>query len=120
MTTLCEDKWRPDSKDRSWTTTRVEIWVVMDSKSETVAAGPVFVRSSEDMEKQIEVVLKHRDKDGFNMFFDNACDYTAFRVGALELCSDKFVFIPTDSCFIDYSFVKSKMESHDDKDTQQV
>lgn len=111
MQTICEKEWRPDSKDRSWATTRLEIWAVMDSISDTVAAGPVFVHSSEEMEKQIEIVLKHRDKDGFNMFFDNAADYTAYRVGALELSSDKFVFIPTDSASIDYSSVKSKMES---------
>lgn len=118
MHTVCEEKWRDDSKERSWAVTRLEIWAVMDSKSDTVAAGPVFVHSSDEMAKQIEIVLKHRDKDGFNMFFDNADDYTAYRVGALELSTDRFVFIPTDSAFIDYSSVKSKMESNNAKDTQ--
>lgn len=114
MNTECEAKWRPDSKDRSWTVKRVEAWVVLDRKADVVAAGPIFVSSPDEMEKQIEIVLRHRDKDGLNMFFDNADDYTAYRIGAFEISTEKFIFIPTDSSHIDYSFVKSKLESKED------
>ncbi len=101
--------WHEDSPDRPWTVTREEIWLLLDSKAHQSRC--FHFRNFEDAHRSVVNVLRYRDKDGTNMYVDNASDYSLVRSGAIEYSEKVFNFCPDGNTVIEYSDVLKELEN---------
>lgn len=101
--------WHEDSPDRPWTVTREELWLLLDSKAHQSRC--FNFRNYDDAKRSVVNVLNYRDKDGSNMYVDNASDYSLHRAGAIEYSEKVFNFVPDGNTVIEYSDVLEEIKN---------
>lgn len=108
--------WEDDDPNRPWTITREEMWLLLDCKAKQ-QRGLFHFRDYEDAKRAVVQILKHNEKDGSNLYRDNAADFFLVRCCAFNYGKDTFCYTPDGDTSISYYDVLKELENEPAKDT---